>query len=317
MKDPKVLTTAISASPTAGEPKESLAVRFSKWIDNDHRLGLLMVAPAILFLLLMVAYPFVLSIWLSFTDSRIGQPETTFIGFTNYVKLLSRRVFQEKVIWNTILYTVGAVPIKLALGLILALALNKKFPLRNLVRGLILIPWVIPTSLSMVVFLWMFEPTFSVLNLMLERVGLEPVQWLAKQSTALFSVMMVNIWRGTPFFAVILLAALQGVPKEQEEAAEIDGANAFQRFRHITIPAIMPVVVVATLFSLIRTFAEMEIVWILTQGGPRNGTHMIGTYAFERALRAFRLGEGAAISLFFFPVMLLIVYLQLRYLQRK
>jgi len=317
MNDPKVLLNSVVASPELPKPKNSMGDRFSRWIDDDHRLGLLMVAPAIFFLLLMVAYPFILSIWLSFTDSRIGQPETNFIGFANYTKLWGRRVFQEKVMWNTILYTVGAVPIKLGLGLILALALNRKFPLRGLIRGLILIPWVVPTSLSMVIFLWMFEPTFSVLNYMLEGVGLEPVQWLARQSTALFSVMMVNVWRGTPFFAVILLAALQGVPKEQEEAAEIDGANAFQRFRHITIPAIMPVVVVATLFSFIRTFAEMEIVWVLTQGGPRNGTHMIGTYAFERALRAFRLGEGAAISLFFFPVMLLVVYLQLRYLQRK
>ncbi len=318
MKDLKTLVTAVSTSPSFPQQKPGLRGRVSGWLDNDHRLGLLMVAPAILFLLGMVAYPFVVSVYLSLTDAKIGQADSSFVGFANYVKLWGRSVFRDKVIVNTLLYTVGAVPIKLALGLVLALALNRPFPLRGLVRGLILIPWVVPTSLSMVIFLWMFEPTFSVLNYMLVNgLGLEPVQWLAKQGTALFSVMMVNIWRGTPFFAVILLAALQGVPKEQEEAAKIDGATVLQRFRHITLPAIMPVVVVATLFSFIRTFAEMEIVWILTAGGPRNGTHMIGTYAYQQAIRSFRIGEGAAISLFFFPVMLLVVFLQLRYLQRK
>ncbi|MEO0562784.1 MAG: sugar ABC transporter permease, partial [Chloroflexota bacterium] len=278
----------------------------------------LMVAPALLLLLIMVAYPFVLSIWLGFTDARIAQEATgNFIGLENYIDLWDRTVFREKVIYNTFLYTVGAVPLKLAFGMMLALLLNRPLPLRNIVRGLILLPWVVPTSLSMIVFLWLFEPTFSVLNVMLERLGQDPINWLGTPTTALISVMAVNIWRGTPFFGVVLLAALQGVPADQIEAARIDGANLLQRFWYVVVPSIMPVVVVSTLFSLVRTFAEMEIVWILTKGGPFNSTHMIGTYAYQVAIKNAKLGEGAAISLYFFPIMVIVVVFQLWYLQRR
>ncbi len=305
---------------TGAANAESTGVRatLARWFDDEQRLGYLMVAPALLLLIIMVAYPFVLSIWLGFTDTRIAQEATgNFIGLENYIDLINRTLFREKVIRNTLLYTVGAVPLKLVLGLLLALLLNRRFPLRNAVRGLLLLPWVIPTSLSMITFLWLFEPTFSVLNFLLEGAGFSPVNWLGTPNTALFSVMMVNVWRGTPFFAVILLAALQGVPDDQVEAARIDGANTLQRFWYIVIPAIMPVVVVSTLFSLVRTFAEMEIVWILTNGGPFNSTHMIGTYAYQLAIKNARIGEGAAVSLFFFPVMVLVVWFQLWYLQRR
>lgn len=300
------------------QPLNNSAIGRVNWLDDEVRLGYLMLAPAILVLIALVAYPFLLSIWLSFTDTRIAQEATgAFIGFDNYITLIDRTVFREKVIGNTILYTVGAVPIKLALGLTLALLMNRPFPLRGVVRALILIPWVLPTSLSMVIFSWMFEPTLSVLNYVLESFGMEPVLWLGTQRMALTSVMAVNIWRGTPFFAVVLLAALQSVPIEQVEAAEIDGANRLQRFRNITIPYIFPVIVVSTLFSVVRTFAEMEIVWVLTGGGPFNGTHMIGTYAYQQAIQNTRIGEGAAVALFFFPFLALIMVFQLWYLQRR
>ncbi len=292
--------------------------RISRWFDHETHLGYIMVAPAIIVLVLLVAYPFFLSIWLSFTDTRIAQESTgTFIWFGNYTTLLARPIFRDKIIWNTILYTIGAVPIKLGLGLTLALLLNRPFPLRGLVRGLLLIPWVLPTSLSMVVFRWMFDPTLSIFNELLTGVGLQPVAWFATRDNALFSVVFVNVWRGTPFFAVLLLAALQSVPTDQVEAAEIDGATRLQRFRHVTIPTIFPVIVVATLFSVVRTFAEMEIVWVLTRGAPFDGTHMIGTYAYQQAIQNTRLGEGAAIALFFFPFLAVITFFQLWYLQRR
>ena len=304
-------------STAQNKQKDSPLKRLGAWFDNEKRLGYTLVAPALILLLLLVAYPFVLSIWLSFTDTQIARSDTgLFIGLENYFKLWGRTIFREKVIYNTFLYTIGAVPIKLGLGLLLALLLNRPFPLRSIIRGLILIPWVLPTSLSMIIFLWLFEPTLSVLNYMLAGVGFESIQWLGPK-TAIFSVMMVNIWRGTPFFAVVLLAALQGVPKDQMEAAEIDGANTIQRFINVTVPTIMPVVVVSTLFSVVRTFAEMEIVWVLTSGGPFDRTHMIGTYAYQQAIQNARIGEGAAISLFFFPILALIVFFQLWYLQRN
>ena len=297
---------------------ESFWQRLSRRLDNEQRLGYLMVSPAMLVLLLLVAYPFVISIWLSFTDMRIAQEATgVFIGLENYSKLLGRTLFREKIIVNTLIYTVGAVPLKLGLGLVLALLLNRPVPLRGLIRGLILIPWVLPTSLSMIIFRWLFEPTLSVLNYMLEGMSMAPIAWLGTPQNAIVSVVLVNIWRGTPFFAVTLLAALQSVPVDQMEASQIDGANRMQRFWKITIPWIFPVIVVSTLFSVVRTFAEMEIVWVLTRGGPFNGTHMIGTYAYQQAIQNARLGEGAAIALFFFPFLALLIVFQLWYLQRR
>jgi multiple sugar transport system permease protein len=293
--------------------------RISQLLDHEVSLGWLMVTPLLLLLILMIAYPFAYSVYLSFTDTRIAQEDTgNIIGLDNYETLWDRNVFRDNVIFNTLIYTVGAVPIKLVLGMMLALILNRRFPLRNVVRGLILLPWVIPTSISMIVFRWMFEPTQSVLNHVLESMNFPgaPFSWLGVDY-ALPSVMAVNIWRGTPFFAIVLLAALQVVPQDQMEAAEIDGANVIQRFMRITIPAIMPVVIVATLFSIVRTFAEMEIVWVLTRGGPFNETHMVGTYAYQQAIQNNKIGEGAAISMFFFPAMLAIISLQLWYLRRR
>lgn len=308
-----------------GPPTANLAAvppqrrTFSQIMDNERSLGYLMVLPLIILLVALVIYPFGYAVVLSFTDTRIAAEGTgAFIDFENYINLWNRTVFRENVILNTLMYTVVAVPIKLVLGLLLAMILNRPFPLRGVVRGLILLPWVIPTSISMIVFRWMFEPSLSVLNAVLEGINFPgtPISWLGLDY-ALPSVMAVNVWRGTPFFAIVLLAGLQVVPKDQLEAAEIDGANIFQRFTSITIPAIMPVVVVASLFSIVRTFAEMEIVWVLTRGGPLNETHMIGTYAYQQAIQNQLIGEGAAVSMFFFPLMLGIVFLQLWYLQRR
>lgn len=311
-------SNAISATDIMNDqPVNNVLGRVNRFFDHEKRLGYLMVLPAMLLLVVLVAYPFGEAVRLSFTDTRIARSDTgNYIGMENFEKLMDRTVFREDVIPNTIIYTLGAVPLKLGLGLVLAMLLNRPFPLRGLVRGLILIPWVLPTSLSMIIFRWIFDPTQSVLNYMLETNGAEPVRWLGFDY-ALYSVVGVNIWRGTPFFGVVLLAALQGVPVDQQEAAQIDGANVLQVFRHITIPAIFPVIVVSTLFSIVRTFAEMEIVWILTRGGPLDSTHMIGTYAYQRAIVNSRIGEGAAISLFFFPILALIVFFQLLYLQRR
>ena len=309
-------TTNIHAPLNVHRHTRSLRDRI---LDDEANLGRLMIAPMVILLILLVAYPFTYSIYLSFTDTKIADVDSgNYVEFENYENLWNRTVFRREVLVNTIWYTVGAVPLKLFFGLILALALNRKFPMRNIIRGLILIPWVLPTSISMIVFVWIFEPTQSVLNYVLESINYPgaPVSWLGLDN-ALYSVMVVNIWRGTPFFAITLLAALQVVPKDLLEAAEIDGANVIQRFRAVVLPTIMPVIIVATLFSVVRTFAEMEIVWLLTRGGPLDSTHMIGTYAYQQAIRNAKIGEGAAISIFFLPVMLVFMMLQLWYLQRR
>ncbi|MEM6430934.1 MAG: sugar ABC transporter permease [Deinococcota bacterium] len=280
-----------------------------------------MVTPVVILILSLVAYPFVRALWLSMTDLRVAQAATgNFVGIENYLKLWNRTVFREKVFVNTLIYTLGAVPIKVVLGLILALVLNRKRLLFvGFFRGVALLPWVIPASLSILVWSWMFEPTFSVLNLLLESVNFPgaPFLWLGRPNLAFFSVMLVNIWRGLPFFAVLYLAALQNVPVDLTEAAKTDGANAFQQFFYVTVPSILPVIIVTSLFSLVQTSGEVQIVQVLTRGGPFDTTHVLGTYAYQQAMLSGRIGEGAAVSLYLFPVLLFVVIMQLRYFQRE
>lgn len=279
-----------------------------------------MVAPTVLILLLLVAYPLLLSLWLALTDTEIARTASgNFVGLKNINTILERTIFVNRVLPNTLIYTFGSVAPKLGLGLLLAVILNRPWPFRNLLRGLVLLPWIVPTSLSIVVWVWMFEPTFSILNYLLEQLGVmgAPFSWLGKPDLAMLSVMTVNIWRGTPFFGVTLLAALQSVPEDLHEAAEIDGASRWQRFWNVDVPWIRPVIVVTTLFSLIQTFADLQIIWILTRGGPFNTTHVLATYSYQQAIQSSKIGEGAAISLFLFPALLVVVYLQLRYLQQR
>lgn len=297
--------------------------RVSKWLDQENRIGPVMVLPAVLIIILLIAYPFGKALWLSVTDSRIAQADTgNYIGLENFRSLMDDAVFTEKVIENTLKYTFGAVVLKLLLGMILALALNRPMPFRNYVAGMLLLPWVVPAALSVLAWKWIFDSNFSVLNDILEWAAIPGIGhdyvWLGKPDLAMFSVIAVNVWRGIPFFAVTMLAALQVVPKELLEAAEIDGANVWQRFWKVTLPTIFPVVVVTTLFSLVRTLADMEIIWILTTGGqPFNSTHVLATYSYQQAIQNTNLGLGAAASLFLFPAFLVIVFLQLRYLQKR
>lgn len=279
-----------------------------------------MVTPVVLIIVLLVAYPFVMSLWLSATDTVIAQGSTgNFIGLDNFIALFNRTVFRNRVLPNSIYYTFGSVIPKLGLGLLLAVILNRPWPFRNIIRGAILLPWIIPTSLSMMAWWWMFESTHSVFNWILEGINFPgaPFPWLSRPDLALFAVMLINVWRGTPFFAVTLLAALQVVPEELHEAAKIDGASRWQRFWNVDIPWIQPVIVVSTLFSIIRTFADLQIIWILTVGGPFNSTHVLATYSYQQAIKSNQIGEGAAISLYLFPALLVVIFLQLRYLQRR
>jgi len=301
-------------------PQNTGLRRFLSWLDDEHRIGPLMTAPAVIVILMLMAYPFALSLWLSLTDTVIAQEATgNFIGLQNFATLLERSIFVNKVIPNSILYTFGSVIPKLGLGLILALVLNRPWPFRNLIRGSILLPWIVPTSLSMMAWWWMFEPTRSVLNYLLEGINFPgaPFPWRSRPDLALIAVMIINVWRGVPFFAVTLLAALQVVPEDLHEAAQIDGANRWQAFWNVDIPWIQPVIVVTTLFSLIQTFADLQIIWILTLGGPFNSTHVLATYSFQQAIKSAQIGEGAAISLFLFPALLVVIFLQLRYLQKR
>jgi multiple sugar transport system permease protein len=299
--------------------KKTLFQALSVWLDKDARLGPLMVAPAAILLIALIGYPFLSAIYLSFTDRLIARSQTgNFVWFKNYVDLVHDSIFQKTTV-NTFNYAFTAVFFKLVLGMLMALVLDQVKVLKNLFRGAMLLPWIVPTSLSALGWLWMFQPQFSVLNRLLLDSGIihEKIIWLGSPFWAMFSVQLVNIWRGIPFFGILLLAGMQAIPQDLYEAAEIDGANAWRKFWHVTFPLLMPVTIVVTLFSIVQTFADFQIVYVLTRGGPVNSTHLFATLTYQTAILGGELGKGAAISLFMFPVLVIAVILQLRYLQRQ
>ena len=301
-------------------PKRQNPLRaLSSWFDRDATLGPMLVAPAAILLIALIGYPFLSSIYLGFTDRVIARADTgNFIWLKNYIVLLQDNIFQKTVV-NTFNYAFTAVFFKLVLGMLMALVLDQVTVFKNLFRGAMLLPWIVPTSLSALGWLWMFQPQFSVLNRLLLDSGLiqEKIIWLGSPFWAMFSVQLVNIWRGIPFFGISLLAGMQTIPQDLYEAAEIDGANSWRKFLTITVPLLMPVTTVVTLFSIVQTFADFQVVYVLTRGGPVNSTHLFATLTYQTAILGSELGKGAAISLFMFPVLVIAVILQLRYLQRQ
>ena len=291
--------------------------RRNRFFKPEALTGYFLISPAVFLMLVLLAYPFVLAVWISLTSRILGEPGK-FIGLGNFIKLLGDSLFLQTV-WNSFVYTISTVALKMLLGVILALLLNQEMPFRNLVRGALLLPWIVPTSLSVLTWLWMFDSLFSVVNYLLMGAGLisRKIPWLGDPLWAMVSVIIVNTWRGLPFFAISFLAGLMTIPRELYEAAEVDGAKTFRQFWHITLPLLQPVIAVVVLFSTIWTFADFQIVYILTHGGPINATQIFATMAYDVALVAGRIGEGSAISLFLFPALLVVIFLMLRYLRRE
>jgi multiple sugar transport system permease protein len=285
-------------------------------LEDERVLGLLLLAPTMVLLVLFIAYPFVKGIWISMTSASVGDAGQ-FVGFKNFAKVWDDSIFQRAA-WNTFVYTGIATVGKLALGMWLALLLNRHFRGKRLVRAAMLLPFIVPTVLSTFAWKWMFDPTFSVLNWSLYQMGViqTRIGWLTDPTLALGSVIIVNIWRGMPFYAITLLAGLQTVNPELHEAAALDGATAWQRFWRITWPLLLPVTMVVTLFSVIQTFADFQLVYVLTGGGPANSTHLFATYAYQIGINTGLLGEGAAASLAMFPLLFVIVLVQLWYIRR-
>ena len=285
-------------------------------LENERNLAFLLILPTLVLLGLFIAYPFVRGILLSVTDSRVGVPGK-FVGLDNFARLAVDPIFHQ-VVWNTVWYTFITTVFKLALGLWLALLLNRNFKFKAFTRAFILLPFIIPTVLSTFAWKWMFDPTFSVLNWMLYQTGVikTAINWLGDGDLAMLSIVIVNIWRGVPFFAISLLAGLQTISPDLGEAAAIDGAKPLQRFWYITWPLLLPVTMVVVLFSVIQTFADFQIVYVMTGGGPANATHLFATYAYQLSVGTGLLSQGAAISLAMFPFLFAIVIFQLLYIRR-
>ena len=286
-------------------------------LERESSLGIILMLPGAFLLMLFMAYPFFLGIWLSLTDSMIGRMGH-FIGFRNFIDLLHDSIFHQTV-RNTFVYAMVTVPFKATLGLGLALILNNRMRFSNPIRAGVMMPWIVPTALSSLGWYMIFDPVFSPISWLLKSLGLitKNVNFLGDPNLAIASVCLANIWRGIPFFGITILAGLQAVPHELHEAAAIDGANAWHQFLHITIPTIRGVVLIAALLSIIWTFADFQLIYILTKGGPANMTHIFGTYAYQIGLAATDIGQGAAIALYMFPILSVFAILLLKYLRRE
>jgi multiple sugar transport system permease protein len=308
--------TAAGLEVALPRPRTSPAPVFTRVIEHEGLLAAALLAPAVLLLGVFIAYPFVMGVWLSLSNTSVGNPGH-FVGLTNFVKAWNDSIFQTA-FKNTFVYTFWATLFKLALGMWLALLLNRNFRGKRLVRASMLLPFIVPTVLSTFAWRWMFDPTFSVLNWLLYRSGMivTKLPFLSDGVYGLWCAIVVNTWRGMPFFAITLLAGLQTINPDLHEAAALDGANGWRRFWHVTWPLLKPVTLVVVVFSVIQTFSDFQLIYVLTGGGPANSTHLLATYAYQIGVATGLLSEGAAISLFMLPVLFIVVWLQLRYLRR-
>ena len=274
-------------------------------LDSKPVLIFVCLLPALGILVLFLTYPLGLGIWLAFTDATVGRPGQ-YVGLDNYLWLLSDPVFRLSV-FNTLVYTILATVGKFALGLWLALLLNNHLPFKSLLRALLLIPWIVPTVLSALAFWWIYDPQFSIISyLLVDVLGWRDtyIDFLGTPWNARLSLIAANIWRGIPFVAICLLAGLQTISPSLYEAAMLDGATAWQRFRHVTFPMLMPILAVVLTFSVIFTFTDFQLVYAITRGGPVNSTHLMATLAYQRAIPGGQLGEGAAIAVAMIPFLI-------------
>jgi len=294
----------------------ALAPRGS-FLQSKGFLGLLFMLPAAAFLLIFLTYPLGLGVWLGFTDTRIGR-SGVFIGLENYQLLWDDSIFWLSV-FNTLLYTIAASILKFALGLWLALLLNEHLPFKAFIRAIVLLPWVVPTVLSAIAFWWIYDTQFSIISWTLMNLGLieSPINFLGDTTNARITVILTNVWRGIPFVAITLLAGLQTISPSLHEAATLDGATSWQRFRYITLPMLSPLIAVVMTFSVLFTFTDFQLIYVLTRGGPLNATHLMATLSFQRAIPGGQLGEGAAIAVAMVPFLLGAILFSYFGLQRR
>ncbi len=285
--------------------------------NSRNGLGLVFMLPAAALLLLFLTYPLGLGTWLGLTDTKIGRPGV-YIGLENFEFLWGDSV-TRLALFNTLFYTIIASIGKFLLGLWLALLLNKHLPFKTFLRAVVLLPWIVPTALSAIAFWWIFDAQFSVISWVLTRLGLidRYIDFLGDPWNARWSTIAANIWRGIPFVAISLLAGLQTISPSYYEAAAIDGATPWQQFWHVTLPLLTPIIAVVMTFSVLFTFTDFQLIYVLTRGGPLNATHLMATLSFQRAISGGALGEGAAIATAMVPFLLAAILFSFFGLQRR
>ena len=284
---------------------------------GDQNFPLTILWIGLLYLFFIQGYPFFWSIFISLTDQGIGRPGK-FIGMDNFIYLFSDRTFWSAIFF-TFIYVFAAILLKLLLGFIMALMLHQPLKGRGFFRALLFLPWALPTLTSVLAWRWMLGDVGGIVNYLLMglKVVTRPVAWLGEPLFARLSVVCVNIWRGTPFFGISILAGLQSISPELYEVAKIDGASAYKRFIHVTIPGVRPVVLLVTLISTIWTFGDFAIIWLMTRGGPANTTHVFSTLSYVVTFQNLDMGKGIAIALTIVPISILLMKATMKYIFQR
>jgi multiple sugar transport system permease protein len=290
--------------------------RLAAFVERESVFSWLMLTPPLLFLLGFLGYPFFYGVYLSFFHREVAQ-SASFVGLGNFVKLSNDPIFWQAV-RNTVLFTAVATVLKASGGLGMALVMNQSFKLKAFARAMLLLPFIVPTVLSTVAWQWILDPGMGLFNRLLVVSGLAKTgpSWLGTPVMAMISIIMVNTWRGLPFFGISILAGLQTIPVELHESATIDGAGTWGRFRHVTLPSLLPVIFIVTAFSIIITFFDFQLVYVLTGGGPANSTHLMATYAYSLSMGAGQMGLGSAVALSMVPVLGLMLVLLTLYVRK-
>jgi multiple sugar transport system permease protein len=296
------------------------ASRFRFILDRRDVLGSIFVAPAILYVLLLVGVPLLLAVYYSVSAFTIYNPSWRFVGLANFEQIVQNPVFLQT-LGNTFIFTFGSQILGLILGKFGALLLLRPFPGRKIVRALIILPWAVPVALATVAWQWMFDSLYSVINWTLIALGIitrsQAPNWLGNQYLAMLSVIVVNAWRFFPFAIVIFLAGITAIPQDVLDAATIDGAGFWRRNYQIIVPMILPIVAVGLIFGIVFTFTDLSIVFLLTMGGPVSATSVLGFEGFQVGIISGDVSHGAAISLFMLPVLFVVVVLMLRFIRRR
>jgi len=294
--------------------------RFEFILDRPKVLGPIFVAPAILYVLVLVGLPFLLALYYSVSNYTIYTQSYHFVGLRNFIQIFQSQIFRQTLV-NTFIFTIGSQVLGLILGKFGALVLLRPFPGRKIVRALIVLPWAVPVALATVAWEWMFDSLYSVINWTGIALGIisrtDAPNWLGSPHLAMFCVVLVNAWRFFPFAIVIFLAGITAVPQDVIDASIVDGAGFWRRNYQIIVPIIAPIVVVGLIFGTVFTFTDLSIVYLLTNGGPVNATQVLGNLGFQIGIQSGDVAHGAAVSLVMLPVLFILVILMLRFIRRR
>ena len=310
-----VVSTARAHAPAA--PRRPIRwFRIGEIMEREAVFSWLMLTPPLLFLLAFLGYPFLYGVYLSFFHREVAGV-ASFVGLGNFVTLAQDPIFWQSV-GNTIKFTAAATVLKAVGGLGMALVMNQNFRMKALTRAFLLLPFIVPTVLSTVAWQWILDPGMGLFNRLLVSSGLAETgpSWLGTPTMAMISIILVNTWRGLPFFGISILAGLATIPTDLHESATIDGAGTWDRFRHVTLPLLLPVIFIVTTFSVIFTFFDFQLVYVLTGGGPANSTHLMATYAYSLSMGAGQMGLGSAVALSMVPVLGLVLVLLTFYVRK-